>query len=64
MDCFSDKKEDRVMSKMHVDPDMTQAACRSHCDGYMYYATQVGYKAVGGRGFQLFLKSVSTDFDR
>lgn len=42
MDCFADKKEDRVMSKMHVAPDMTQAACRSHCDGYMYYATQVG----------------------
>ena len=45
MDCFSDKKEDRVMSNKWVDSHMTQAACRSHCDGYMYYATQVG---VGG----------------
>lgn len=42
MDCYSDRKEDRVMTDMYVDPDMTQAACRSHCEGYMYYGTQVG----------------------
>ena len=48
MDCYSDRKEDRVMSQMYVDPDMTQSACRSHCEGYMYYGLQVGGPWGGG----------------
>lgn len=52
LDCYNDKKEDRIMSDMLVDPDMTQAVCRTHCEGLdsMYYATQVGGVCVGGRG--------------
>ena len=40
--CFGDTKS-RVMSDMYVDPGMTPAMCRGHCEGKgnNYYATQV-----------------------
>lgn len=43
MECYSDVKEDRVMShKISLD-DMTTAVCRTHCETHdaMYYGTQV-----------------------
>lgn len=45
MDCYADKKKDRIMSDELFTEDMTPAVCRAHClkSGHMYYATQVKY---------------------
>lgn len=41
--CYRDTDEERVMTDMLVDENMTTAICRSHCEGTgaEYYATQV-----------------------
>lgn len=45
MECYADKKDDRVMGHMIMDAAMTNAVCRTHCEDKeaLYYATQVHY---------------------
>lgn len=52
--CFADDPEDRLLgNEIKHQPDMTQAVCRTYCEGYdaHFYATQVngrGSYMVGG----------------
>lgn len=39
--CWSDMKDMRLLSNMISDQDMTTSMCRTHCEGYTVYATQV-----------------------
>lgn len=48
MECYADKKSDRIMTDMIAKDNMTPAVCRTHCEGLgaMYYATQVRKKPI------------------
>ncbi|CAM9735968.1 unnamed protein product, partial [Sphacelaria rigidula] len=56
MGCYTDKKDDRVLTNMLTSASMTPLVCATHCSSYPYFGTQYGTECwCGGAG---------TDFDK